>query len=84
MATASMRVKLLINLPTPSPTSRQYPKSHPPTYIVAYEEENYTPIRVETDLIYGRTPSYNKQHQNWLRNLENQVKDTPNFIANCF
>ena len=54
--TASLSVKLLINLPKLAPASRNDPKSHPPTHIVTYEENDYTSLRVETDPINGGTP----------------------------
>ena len=36
--TASQRVKIPSNLPTPAPVPRKSPKQHIPTRIVAYEE----------------------------------------------
>ena len=38
---------------------------------------------METEPIYDRTPYYNTRHQKWLRNIQNQVNNTTNFIANC-
>ena len=58
-------------------------KNKEPTPIVAYEEDEYTPQRVKSEPLYWRTTSYNKRHQNLMRNVHNQVKDTPNVIANC-
>ena len=81
-ATASQRVKFPINLQTPAPTSRQNAYPHTPTSIVTYEEDKYTPLRVESNTIYGLTPPYNTQHQKWLRNVHNQLKYTPHLISN--
>ena len=54
--TASTRVKLTSKQKTPAPTERQNSK---PTPIVAYEEYEYIPPRVESEQTQGGTPSYN-------------------------
>ena len=55
MKTASPRIKLPINPPTPEPAPRKNLKSNPPTPIVAYEEDKYTPPRVEKYPIHRGT-----------------------------
>ena len=58
-------------------------KKKEPTPIFAYEEDENTPQRVKSEPLYWRTTSYNKRHQNLMRNVHNQVKDKLHLIANC-
>ena len=77
--TASPRVKLPSNRQTSAPTESQNSK---PTPIIVYKEDEYTPPSMEEDPIQGGTSSYNTRHQKCLWNVQNQVKDTPHFVAN--
>ena len=61
--TVSPRVKIPSTLQTPVPTASKNSKPHPPTPIVAYEEDWYTQTSVEADPIYRRITSYNTRHQ---------------------
>ena len=76
-------MELPSNLPTPAPASWKNTKPPTPTHIVTYEGKNYKPPRVETDPINEGTAYYNTQHQKWLSNLHNQLKDTPNVKDIC-
>ena len=62
--TASTRVKLNSKQKASAPTKSQISK---PTVTVTYEEEEYTPLRLEVDPIQRVTTSNNTRHQNIVR-----------------
>ena len=66
---AAPRVEIQDNTQAPASTSRVKTKPVHQTLGVKFEEDKYTPPKVDTKLFHRIPPSYNTRHRNWLENL---------------